>query len=185
MSGESIRCPQCGGSPDVGRSAVSAKCVYCGSTIKLKVDAAGQVIPFLEQMQQDSSIVAKRAAIEVMEASLAKLVEYRADLERDMEKKCAAPDSNQPLWALLGVGLGAALGYCIGWAVDISPAFPVAVMGGVVGLMLSLIVGTPGHIKKVKASFAPRIAEADATIRKHEERIRELRADVARLALTV
>ncbi len=63
MSLESVRCPQCGGSLDVGRSAVSAKCAYCGSTIQLKVDAAGQVLPVLEQMHQESSIVAKRAAL--------------------------------------------------------------------------------------------------------------------------
>jgi len=180
MSGESVRCPQCGGSLDVGRSAVSAKCAYCGSTIQLKVDAAGQVIPFLEQMQQDSSIVAKRAAIEVMEASLAKLVEDRADLERDMEKKCKASDYTLRV-ALLGAGLG----FFIGLVVAASNAFQFALMLGLAGLFLGAFIVTPNAIQKVKASFASRIAEADATIRKHKERIRELRADVARLALTV
>ena len=180
MSGESIRCPQCGGSLDVGRSAVSAKCAYCGSTIRLKVDTAGQVIPFLEQMQQDSSIVAKRAAIEVMEASLAKLVEDRADLERDMEKKRKASDNTLRV-SLLGAGLG----FFIGLVVDMSNAFAYAIILGLAGFCLGVFVVTPNAVKKVKASFASRIAEADATIRKHDERIRELRADVARLALTV
>ena len=65
--------------------------------------------------------------------------------------ECAASGNTWPLWAVLGAGLG----YCIGAVVDTSNAFTYAIVLGLVGLVIGLIVVTPRQVKKVKASYAP------------------------------
>ena len=180
MPGESIQCPPCGGSLDVGRSAVSAKCAYCGSTIQLKVDAAGQVLPVLEQMHQASSIVAKRAAMGYLEKQFQEWRACRATLESDLAWELKRADRRMLLWALVGTAVGSALGVATGMAVTQRAWFVFAF----VGTMLGLLVAGPSA-GKIKTSYQGRLREANEKIADHQARIQELQEEVARLAQTV
>jgi hypothetical protein len=183
MSGESIRCPQCGGSLDVGRYAVPAKCAYCGSTIQRKVDATGQALPVLEQLHQESSIVAKRGAMDYLQKQLQDWVQYKADLEHNMDLEHKSVNRILSHWAIFGAVLGLIVG--LEAAVDAQRWFVYSSLLVTCGLFIYLVVAGSRANRQIKNKYHSRLSEADEKIKSHQARIQQLQEEVARLAQTV
>jgi len=104
MSVESIQCPECGSSLEVERSDSFTVCTYCGSRLRVTEGASGDLMGILDQIKADTSILAKRAALEHAREQLEAIEEERDEWwELMFGKQDALPKSGWEEW---GPGCG-------------------------------------------------------------------------------
>ena len=85
MAVETIQCPKCGSPLEVTSGTRLAECTYCGSTLRITVGASGHPLGVLEGIKEDTSLMAKERALEVVRQRIARLEEERAALEGEQQ----------------------------------------------------------------------------------------------------
>lgn len=81
MAVETIQCPKCGSPLEIADGTRLAECTFCGSTLRITQGASGHPLGVLEGIKEDTSLMAKERALEVVRQRIARLEEERATLE--------------------------------------------------------------------------------------------------------
>ena len=87
MAVETIQCPKCGSPLEVTGGTRLAECTFCGSTLRITLGASGHPLGVLEGIKEDTSLIAKERALEVVRQRIARL-----------EDECAALEGEQRSW---------------------------------------------------------------------------------------
>ena len=78
MSLKAIKCPQCGANVEVEANTTMFFCTYCGTKLQASRSSLGVLsASILSAIKDDTSIVAKRAALQHLKERLAQLEELR------------------------------------------------------------------------------------------------------------
>lgn len=90
MAVETIQCPKCGSPLEITDGTRLAECTFCGSTLRITQGASGHPLGVLEGIKEDTSLMAKERALEVVRQRIARLEEERATLESERATWLAA-----------------------------------------------------------------------------------------------
>ncbi|MHB9033240.1 MAG: zinc ribbon domain-containing protein [Anaerolineae bacterium] len=83
---EAARCPQCGANTSIDPSKGYTFCLYCGTRLQVHVSSLGVVsASVLSDIKDDTSIIAKRAALSHLKEQYAELKEKERLLDNYMQ----------------------------------------------------------------------------------------------------
>ncbi|MCE5260296.1 MAG: hypothetical protein LLG44_14740 [Chloroflexi bacterium] len=80
MSVALVQCPNCGAPVSAAQVGSIVQCAACGSTLEIRGSVSGFPIAKLAAIEQDTSLMAKRQAIEILKERLSYLREQRANI---------------------------------------------------------------------------------------------------------
>ncbi len=103
-----LQCPGCGATLTAeGRDTLF--CSYCGAKLKVKTGASGNPMAVLDGIKDDTSLMAKKVAMQHLEEELISLKKQQEALQQRKETLEKAESENGCLFVMAVLGLMAAL----------------------------------------------------------------------------
>jgi len=182
---ESIQCPKCGSPLEVARSTLQARCSYCGSTLRVSRDASGQPLAVLDDIREDTDILATDVVRRRLEERLRERLAVRHNLRSAyaiaLEKTPASAGCATWLVAAVGAFIGALVGAGLGEIVGPESVEGFSLLGVIVGGLIAWWLMDPERKAtrtKVEEYYGPRLRALGRDV---EEARRELGAATARM----
>jgi hypothetical protein len=166
---ESVQCPKCGGPVDVTPGREALHCTYCGAGLRITRGASGHAMATLDDIKEDTSLLARDAMYRRLEADLLVLEQQHDKLQSEYGQKKLQADATQPSGSseVVAIICGAILGELGGFAIFSSIAYNDIVVRWLLGPGIGLVVGIAVAVtlsKRAASSLSSRRARQRAQL---------------------
>jgi len=181
---QSIQCPKCGSPLEITPSTTRARCSYCGSVLRVSRDALGQSFAVLDDIREDTDILAtdvvRRRLEERLEGQLVALYDLRSEYHASRENEGGTFLS----WLnAAAIGMWALLFGVLWWIIAFLSGkpgwypFQVALVGGIIAVLL-VERKRKAALAKLEEEYGPPLSALEADV---AETAGELGAVTARM----
>ena len=144
MSFERLQCPGCGAGVDPG-GRDTCFCTYCGARLRIRQGASGHAMAVLDGIKEDTSLLARQAALAHLERELQALGPSRAALVQHCEaERRRFASSSRPSGCIAALAVLALTAAGAIWLqlIQVRTNYAVGLLvAGVVGLAVSSAIG--------------------------------------------